>query len=58
MGQSNMKAQALFMKERAIDMGLHDCRTTGVIHEASSLRSGHSFAGSCASNAGDWQDEH
>jgi hypothetical protein len=30
----------------------------GVMHGESPLRSGHAFAGSCVSNAGDWQDEH
>src|SRR6266566_6372824 len=31
---------------------------TRVIYEESLLHSEHSFAGSCVSNAGDWQDEH
>jgi hypothetical protein len=46
------------MKESAIDMDLQDGRTTGVIHEESCLCSGLTFAGSYASNAGDWFDVH
>jgi len=31
---------------------------TGIMHGESPLHSEHAFAGSCVSNAGDWQDEH